>query len=369
MRVIVLTSDYVPGNWSGIGTAVACQCDALARLGVDVEVMVPASHRAAWAGRPRGGPVVHPLTPRRCPVRPGEFDLVHLHSLPLSGLAFEMRQRFGLPVVYTVHSLLDAELTGTCGAQEWARMQRAVMRSSDAVIFLSAAEHAAAVERDGELASRSRVLPNCIASPPCLQPSGPAPPAPVVFAGRFARSKGIDLVGSIVRHLGGDSKLRFVLAGGHSDDMGATVVADLTARHRDRCRVLGWLDRDRLDAVFADAGLVLMPSRYEPFGMVAVEAMRMGAPVLAADVGGLSEIVSERSGGRLVRSFDVADWCAAIRELMGSPTTLAALRRRGPAYVTRRYDARTLASSLLETVLHPLVLGSGRRRQRNEGVA
>jgi 1,4-alpha-glucan branching enzyme len=368
VRVLVLTSDYVPGNWSGIGTAVACQSAALARLGVDVEVILPESHRAAFDAWARGGPVVHPLTPQRCPVLPGEFSLVHLHSLPLSGLAFEIRRRFGLPVVYTVHSLLGAELADTDGSQEWARVQATVMRSSDAVIFLSAAEHAAAVERDRELLSRSRVLPNGVTSPPCLQPSEPAPPGPVVFAGRFARSKGIDLVGAIVRRLVGESQLGFVLAGGHSDDMGAAVVDELTARCRACCRVLGWLDRDRLDALFAEAGLVLMPSRYEPFGMVAVEAMRMGAPVLAADVGGLSEIVSEWSGGRLVRSFDAEDWCEAVRELMGTPTALTALRRRGPAHVACHYDSASLASSLLDTVFHPLVHGSFRGRKRNEGV-
>ena len=367
MRALVLTSDYVPGNWSGIGTAVACQAAALARLGVDLEVLVPGNHRAAFAAQARGGPVVHPITPHRCPVRPGEFDLVHLHSLPLSGLAFEIRRRFGLPVVFTAHSLLDAELPGTSGSREWARVQATVMSSSDAVIFLSAAEYEVAVNRDRGLASRGRVLPNGVISPPCLQPSEPASPSPVVFAGRFARSKGIDLVGAIVRRMAGEPPMRFILAGGHSDDMGAAVARDLTARCRAYCRVLGWLDRDRLDALFAGAGLVLMPSRYEPFGMVAVEAMRMGAPVLASDVGGLSEIVSERSGGRLVRSFDAGDWCEAIRELMGSPAALTALRCQGPVHVACHYDSVSLAASLLDTVFHPLVPGSF-RRERDEGI-
>jgi 1,4-alpha-glucan branching enzyme len=369
MRTLVLTSDYVPGNWSGIGTAVASQAAALAHLGVDVEVMVPGSHRAAFSTRDRSGPAVRPLTPRRCPVRPGEFDLVHLHSLPLSGLAFEIRRRFGLPVVYTAHSLLHAELPDTSsGAQEWARLQAAVMRSSDAVIFLSAAERAAAVERDGDLASRSRVLPNGVTSPPSLQPSEPAPPAPIVFAGRFAWSKGIDLVGAIVRRLADSPELRFVLVGGHGDDMGTAVVDDLSTSYQACCRVLGWVDHDRLDALFCEAGLVLVPSRYEPFGMVAVEAMRMGAPVLAADVGGLPEVVTETSGGRLIRSRDPKDWCRAILELMSSPRALAALRCRGPIHVARHYDAAGLASSLLDTVFHPLVPGPLRRQNRNGGV-
>jgi glycosyltransferase involved in cell wall biosynthesis len=102
--------------------------------------------------------------------------------------------------------------------------------------------------------------------------------------------------------------------------------------------------------------------------MVAVEAMRMGAPVLAADVGGLPEVVTETSGGRLIRSRDPKDWCRAILELMSSPRALAALRCRGPIHVARHYDAAGLASSLLDTVFHPLVPGPLRRQNRNGGV-
>ena len=91
------------------------------------------------------GPAVHPLDPRRCPVRPQDFDVIHLHSLTLSELAFEMRRRFGLPVVYTAHSLVPAELGDVTGWRGWDWVQVAVMAASDAVpIFLERLDRQAA---------------------------------------------------------------------------------------------------------------------------------------------------------------------------------------------------------------------------------
>ena len=189
-----------------------------------------------------------------------------------------------------------------------------------------------------------RVLPNGVPAPIAGSASTTeGPDAPIVFAGRFAHKKGIDVVAAVVRRLAGVGDLRFVLAGGHGDVAARVAVADLADEVGAPCQVLGWLDRDSLDALFGRAALVLVPSRYEPFGMVALEAMRMGAPVLAAAVGGLSEVVTPASGGRLVGSFEAADWCRAIVDLMGSPAARGTLRRRGPVHVARHYDSLRLA--------------------------
>ncbi len=174
----------------------------------------------------------------------------------------------------------------------------------------------------------------------------------MVFAGRFARTKGIDLLAMIVRRLAG--RYRFVLAGGHGDAHGHRITAALAADCGEACRVVGWLDREALDRLFAGAGLVLIPSEYEPFGLVALEAMRAGAPVLAAGVGGLVDAVGPESGGRLVYSRDPRVWCAAIDEILGTPALRRELRRRGPAYVALRHDPVRLARRLVDDVYRPL---------------
>jgi len=351
VRALMLTADYPPRVWSGIGSAVASQAASLVGVGVDVHVLAPAPVVVGEAPAGGRGPVVHRLGRGRCPVRPSEFDLVHLHSLALSDLAFEIRRRFRLPVVYTAHSLLDRELEGVPGAEAWQRLQAAVLSQSDHVVFLSSDERAAAVSRAPALAARSSVVPNGVAPPPPARPA-PEDAGPIVFAGRFTRTKGIALLEAIVRRLAG--RRRFVVAGGHGDAAGHGIVAGLAAAFPEACRVVGWLAREALDELYARAGLVLMPSRYEPFGIVALEAMRLGAPVVAAGVGGLVEACGAGSGGRLVYSRDPDVWCAEIREILETPAVWRALRRRGPAYVARRHDPARLARRLLHQVYRPL---------------
>jgi glycosyltransferase involved in cell wall biosynthesis len=75
---------------------------------------------------------------------------------------------------------------------------------------------------------------------------------------------------------------------------------------------LGILNRDELSDVMAQVDLVWMPSRYETFGMVAMEAIAQGIPVLASDVAGLRDIVIPGKSGYLVRGWNPADHLRAI---------------------------------------------------------
>ena len=350
MRVLVLTADYAPGAWSGIGTAVAVQAAAVARRGLDVDVMVPEdriARGAAQTARLR----VRPLNRSRFPYRPDDFDVVHLHSLGFTELALQIRSRFGIPLVDTAHASLRDELPGRSSG--WTRVQDLVVARSDHVVFPSAAERDAATRRSPGLAKRSSVHPNGV-PPAVVHSTASARTGPIVFAGRFAETKGLALLSEIVDSLDGHPAIRFVLAGGHAEPAGRRMVADLVARHPERCRTVGWLAPAALQRLFARASMVLVPSRYEPFGLVALEAMRAGAPVLAAATGGLREVVGPESGGVLVRSRRPEDWCAAILELWRSPGLRASLARRGPSYVAERYDPDTLAGALVDEVYRPL---------------
>jgi len=98
------------------------------------------------------------------------------------------------------------------------------------------------------------------------------------------------------------------------------------------------------------ARLVMVPSRYEPFGLVALEAMRVGTPVLAANVGGLRECVREGSGGVLLDSFDTRQWAAAIERILADDIAWTRLHRQGPLFVGRHYRSADFAARLLDEV-------------------
>lgn len=90
----------------------------------------------------------------------------------------------------------------------------------------------------------------------------------------------------------------------------------------DRVRTLGYLPRDDLPALYAEAAALAYPSRYEGFGLPVVEAMLAGCPVVAADATALPEVVGD--GGLLVDPDDVTAWADALRAVLDD----APLRQR-----------------------------------------
>ncbi len=252
----------------------------------------------------------------------------------MAELAFELVRRHALPFAYTAHSLVELELGARAG--EWVEVQQRVFEAADVVIFVSRSERDAAVSRMPSLASRAHVLHNGVSPPPPLTAYDPN--GPVVFAGRFARTKGFDLLLELIPSI----EAEVVLAGGH----GERVLHEraLALASAGRCRIAGWLARAELEALFARASLVLMPSRYEPFGMVALEAMRMGAPLLASCAGGLAEIVVPESGGACVPEPTVAAWNAACARLLADERERTAMHERGPRHIAAHFDARALAA-------------------------
>jgi len=219
MTIVMLTADYPPDVWSGIGVAVHRQTEDLLALGADVRVIVQ---------RPADGDLVPPVE---------AADWIHLHSLPLTDLALAMRRRLGAKLAYTVHTQPWLELAGDRRARFWLDTQTRLLAACDRVVFLSAAELVAARTLFPRLPPAA-VIPNGVAPPPA-EIAGPAVRRDVVFAGRFAASKGVRLLEDCIRRVRRTSDLRFVIAGGHGDAEGTAAVRRLS----DCCEVTGWLSR------------------------------------------------------------------------------------------------------------------------------
>ena len=348
MRVMLLTADYPPDNWSGIGQAVERQAHGLTRMGAEVHVLYPASNGSMIRGTRGLGPCLHKLHGCSFPTDPCGFDWIHLHSLALAELALEIRRRTGTPLAYTAHSVLASELAHQPGTDRLIAAQNQLMQVCDAVVFLSRSEREAALRVLPELSARSVVIGNAVPAPP--EAAGPWRDGLVVFAGRFARTKGIATLCDLLPRLRAKWPGLFVLAGGHGDIESCRQVQALAAQIGSSCHLAGWLGASRLERLFARASLVLVPSEYEPFGMVALEAMRMGAPVLAAKTGGLAEVAGPGSGAMLVASRDPQEWLEHSTALLENPELSSALRRRGPLWTTRHFSETKIASQLLRCV-------------------
>ena len=334
MRVAILTADYPPRVWSGIGVAVHRQATDLARLGCSVVVI--------------RGPDALPSSVRRA-------DWIHVHSLALTELALRLRDELGARLAYTVHTQPWLELGSHPRRRFWLDVQTRLLASCDHAIFLSAAELAAAGALFPALPP-AVVIPNGVPPPPLALP-GRAERRAVLFAGRFAASKGVDLLVECVRRVRRASDVAVQLVGGHGDPGSVAAVTRLASEGG--CELAGWIPREALDARLARSLLAVVPSRYEPFGMIALEAMRMGVPVLAASVGGLRDTVREGSGGVLLDSSDPRIWAEQILRITGDEELWTRLHRRGPPFVERYYRSSHVAERLLREVYAPSAYGSG----------
>jgi glycogen(starch) synthase len=146
-------------------------------------------------------------------------------------------------------------------------------------------------------------------------------PPLILYSGRLVERKGIrELLDAIPRVLDAAPEAFFVFAGGPPPLTGDQVAAQwLTAeqaRYRDRIHFTGWLSPRDVYRWYAAADILVVPSRYEPFGMVVLEGMLHGLPVIAAEVGGPADILDHGRTGLLFPPRDITALAAAMRRLI-----------------------------------------------------
>src|ERR1700712_3432058 len=124
MRILVLTADLPPHVWSGVGTAVGYELQALAIAGADLQVLTTATD--AWVENVR----ITRLNGRRFPAKLRGADVVHLHSLRLADVAWEVTRRDGAALVYTAHALMERELGAEERARPWKLAQGRLMEEA-----------------------------------------------------------------------------------------------------------------------------------------------------------------------------------------------------------------------------------------------
>jgi glycosyltransferase involved in cell wall biosynthesis len=153
--------------------------------------------------------------------------------------------------------------------------------------------------------------------PETLTPVVPAPPdRRLVVAGQLIRGKGVDLAVDALRWLPGEVTLSIAGAGPMR-----TGLEHLAARVAPgRVDFHGWLPPERLDAVYDQAAIVLVPSRWpEPFGMVGIEGLRRGRPVVGAGHGGIPEWLTPGEGGELFEPGSARALARAVERVLADP--------------------------------------------------
>jgi glycosyltransferase involved in cell wall biosynthesis len=226
-------------------------------------------------------------------------DIVHIHSTFAGALlrpVLAMTQHRAR-LVYCPHGWCfdrDSSALVRRGMQ-W--VERLLAHCCDAIVCVSQHERTRGIEV-GISSDKLMVAPNGMPAH-APEPQGPPLPWPegalrLLFVGRFDRQKGIDVLFAALRELG-DAAYAYIAGDSLREQLGAIP---------ENSRYAGWLTPRQLESYYRSAEIVVMPSRWEGFPLVAVEAMRAGRPVLATQVGGLPEIVEHGETGWLIPADD-----------------------------------------------------------------
>jgi glycogen synthase len=339
-RVLILSWEYPPVIDGGLARHVRKLAEALVRQGVCVDVLTRGVGSQPDVDRPRvqdsGGVSVHrvrePGWPRDLDrfvawveqmnedmLAAGEalaqersYDLVHGHDWLVGQASAALADRLGVPYVTTIHATEHGRHQGWVENPPQSHIhsvERWMAHRADAVVVCSyyMRGHVADIFDIDE--RRVTVIPNGV-DPSELRPTGDLAAlrrefaAPheklVLLVGRLVYEKGfqlaLDALPNVIDRVG---NVRFLVAGSGTHE------AELKAQAQrlglcEHGTFLGWIGDDALHSLYRMSDLCVVPSIYEPFGLVALEAMASGCPCIVADTGGLREVVpvGERVGLR-----------------------------------------------------------------------
>jgi D-inositol-3-phosphate glycosyltransferase len=257
------------------------------------------------------------------------YDVLHSHYW-LSGLAAEpLRAAWGAPIVHMYHTLarlknLVAQTPGELEPLLRAECEADVMRFADRIVAATTIEREQMASLYGADSGKVAVIPpgvdlSLFRPLPCSEARAsiglPPDHSMVLFVGRIQPIKGLDLLIRAMalllrRNPGLRDQTSLVVIGGHGDPDADEEMRRLNTLRDDLgvgdlVTFLGSRDQDTLVDYYNAATTVVVPSYYESFGMVALEAMACGTPVIATDVGGLSLNVADGYNGYLIESGDV----------------------------------------------------------------
>lgn len=397
IKVLMLSWEYPPVLVGGLGRHVHALATRLARAGHEVTVATRHAPGAALDEMVDGVRVVRaPEDPPRIPLdtphllawtmafnhtltrtalraTAGErYDLVHAHDWLVTHAAVTMRHHLGVPMVATVHATevgrhqgwLAGDLSRSIHSVEWW-----LGREATRVLVCSEYMRNEVTALFGLPADRIEVIPNGVDLP--LWKATPAQvrsaratfagPGPLIgFAGRLVHEKGVQhLLNAVPRLRRQHGDVRVVIAG----DGPHRAELETAARRlgiASSVTFAGFLG-PALPSTMACTDAMVVPSLYEPFGLVALEAAAAGAPLAVSATGGLAEIVRPGVTGVTFPAADDAALAEAVGMQLGDRGGALRMARAAGLMVRRRFGWDSVAERTAEiyerVVSEPATLG------------
>ena len=305
-------------------------------------------------------------------------DIVHAHFWMSGRASLEAAGPLELPVVQTFHALgvVKRREQGSkdTSAPERLAAEEAIARSVDQIVAESSDEVFELIRMGADL-RRVRVVPSGV-DLELFAAAGPAEKRRrdvrrLLVVSRLIERKG---VGNVISALAAVPNTELVIAGGPDasqleNDPEARRLTSLAEEEgvSDRVHFRGRVERAALPPLLRSADAVVCVPWYEPFGIVALEAMACGVPVVASAVGGHLDTVADRVTGILVPPRSPERLAEVLRTLLGDAELRASLGKAGAERARANYSWDQIADSTLEAYSAVLQRRSGQRRRPSPG--
>jgi glycogen(starch) synthase len=289
--------------------------------------------------------------------------VVHAHDWLVAHPAIALAEFYDVPLVSTIHATEAGRHSGWV-AGKISRQVHAVeswlVRDSDSLITCSASMSAEITALFGPDLSESTVIPNGIDTHgwPFARRRPRSGPAELLFVGRLEYEKGVhDAIAALPRIRRTHPGTTLTIAG---DGTQRDWLVEQARKHKvlKATNFVGLVDHSSLLRLLHRADAAILPSHYEPFGIVALEAAAAGAPLVTSNVGGLGEAVIDGVTGLSYPPRDIPALAAAVRTALDEPAAaqrhaLAARKR-----LTSDFSWPTVADATAQVYL------AAKRRER-----
>lgn len=295
------------------------------------------------------------------------YPLIHTNYWLSAYIGLELQKAQNVQLVHTYHSLGVIKYQSVqppASANQRLDVEREILEKANCVFATSPEEEKtlrSLVSTNGKIAmipcgtdtSNFRLMSKTDARQQ-LNLNGSA--KIVLYVGRFDRRKGIETLVRAYSKLKeqGIENLKLVIVGGTSPQMVDAIEKARIEKIIDELGLksevifAGRIGHDVLPLYYTAADVCVIPSHYEPFGLVAIEAMACGTPVVASDVGGLRFTIIPEETGLLVPALDIEAFANGIHRILFDQVWAAKMRSQAAANVHQRFTWESVAIQISE---------------------
>ncbi len=391
MRVLMLSWEYPPNIMGGLGAHMAGLAPALVRAGIEVHIITPHSpdysvpidvfaesrdrevtedkvvvHRVPLAGSAQG---VYDQARKTNQLMQAQgqalmaddscFDIIHAHDWLVVFAAQALKHQFKTPLIATIHATergrvrergLHTELQRNIhGAEWWLAYEawRVITCSHHMASEVQAFFHTPSEKID--------VVPNGIKAYRNGRPTqldlvdyqsryAPSNGQTVFAVGRLVFEKGFHLLIEAIPYILSEfPDIQFIIAGRGPEGPNLRQQA-LSLGVADHVHFPGYISDEERDCLYHTSDCAVFPSLYEPFGIVALEAMVAGCPVVVAEVGGLREVVRHGKTGVTVYPDDAHSVAWGVLSTLRDPARATARAREAQRVARCEFNWDTIAA-------------------------